>query len=58
MLLQAYESEIGEVALQPSSGGRFEVTCDGTLLFSKVALGRHADPDEVVAAIKERRPVG
>ncbi len=38
----------------PSSGGRFEVSLDGTVLFSKAALKRHTQPGEVhglVAAI-------
>jgi selenoprotein W-related protein len=36
-----------EIELAPSSGGVFEVTVDGTLVFSKKALGRHAEPGEV-----------
>ena len=35
-----------------SGGGVFEVTVDGRLVFSKKATGRHADPDEVVEAIR------
>lgn len=31
----------------PSSGGKFEVVVNGELLFSKKALGRHAEPNEV-----------
>ena len=33
--------------LLPSSGGVFEVSVDGQLLFSKRALGRHAAVGEV-----------
>jgi selenoprotein W-related protein len=36
------------VELVESSGGVFEVTVDGQLVFSKKALGRHAEPGEVV----------
>jgi selenoprotein W-related protein len=36
------------VTLIKSSGGVFEVTVDGKLLFSKKALGRHAEPGEVI----------
>ncbi len=57
MILKAHEREIGELSLIPSSGGRFEVTCDGVVLFSKAQLGRHADPDEVLAAVGSRQPV-
>jgi selenoprotein W-related protein len=38
----------------PSSGGRFEVTLDGDLIFSKAALKRHAEPGEIVRIVRER----
>jgi selenoprotein W-related protein len=38
--------------LVPASGGLFEVTVDGNLMFSKKAAGRHAQPGEVVKAIQ------
>lgn len=44
-----------EVQLVPSSGGVFEVTVDGTLVFSKKALRRHAQPGEVVELIRRPR---
>jgi len=34
-----------------SSGGVFEVRLDDRLIFSKKALGRHAQPGEVAALI-------
>jgi len=37
--------------LIPSSGGRYEITVNGELIWSKKALGRHAEPGEVKAAI-------
>ena len=40
------------VKLVEGSGGVFEVTVDGTLVFSKKSLGRHAEPGEVVELIK------
>lgn len=57
MLLETYEDDVTELTLLPSRGGRFEVTLDGVLLFSKAALHRHANPPEVLAAIKQRTPV-
>jgi len=39
------------VSLQPSGGGRFEVTVNGVAVFEKSALGRHAQPGEVLALI-------
>jgi selenoprotein W-related protein len=38
----------------PSSKGRFEVMLDGDLIFSKAALGRHAEPGEIANIVRER----
>lgn len=38
--------------LVPSSGGVFEVTVDGRLVFSKRALHRHAEPGEILRLIR------
>jgi selenoprotein W-related protein len=42
-----------DVALAPSGGGVLEVTLGDTLLFSKKQLGRHAQPGEVLALIRD-----
>ncbi len=39
------------VELIPSSGGVFEVTVDGKLVFSKKELGRFPEPGEVVGKL-------
>jgi selT/selW/selH-like putative selenoprotein len=44
------------VGLTASGGGVFEVVVDGTLVFSKKALGRHPQPGEVIQLIAERTP--
>jgi len=41
-----------EVRLVPSSGGVFEVTVDGHLVFSKKALRRHPQPGEIMKLIR------
>lgn len=41
-----------EVKIIPSSGGVFDVTADGRLVFSKKAVGRHAAAGEVVGLLK------
>lgn len=41
-----------DIRLVESSGGVFEVTVDGNLLFSKKAVGRHAEPGEIVSLIR------
>lgn len=42
------------VKLVESSGGAFEVTVDGTLVYSKLQTGRHAKPGEVLKLITAR----
>jgi len=37
-----------------SSGGVFEVSLDGDLVYSKKALARHARPGEVLELIRHR----
>jgi selT/selW/selH-like putative selenoprotein len=44
-----------EVRLIESSGGVFEVKVDGTLVFSKKASRRHAEPGEVIRNIHKLR---
>lgn len=43
--------KITAVELVPGSGGVFEVTVGGTLVYSKKQTGRHAEPSEVLEAI-------
>ena len=40
-----------DATLIQGSGGVFDVVVDGKLVFSKKALGRHAEPGEVLALI-------
>jgi selenoprotein W-related protein len=49
--LKEYQPGV-DIKMVPSSGGVFEVTVDGTLVFSKRSLKRHAQPGEVVELIK------
>ena len=53
-LLQGWAPIIEGIELVPSSKGRFEVTLDGELIFSKASLGRHANPGEVVGLVRAR----
>lgn len=43
----------GGLLLQPSSGGVFEVTLDGELLFSKKQTGRFPEREEIDAAVNK-----
>jgi predicted Rdx family selenoprotein len=42
------------VHLQSADHGRFEVSVDGELLFSKASLGRHARKGEIVKLFEAR----
>jgi selenoprotein W-related protein len=45
--IRPIEALVRSWRLIPSRGGRFEVTVNGEVLFSKAALGRHAEPGEI-----------
>lgn len=53
-LLNAWAPRIARAVLLPSKGGRFEVTLDGEVLFSKAAIKRHANPGEVHGLVAAR----
>jgi selenoprotein W-related protein len=50
-LLKEFEHVIESITLVPSDGGRFEVSVNGTLIYSKLQTKRHAEPGEVVKLI-------
>lgn len=51
-LVDAFGRRITALTLIPSSGGRFEVTLNGTLVFSKANLQRKPHAGEVVTLVK------
>jgi selenoprotein W-related protein len=51
-LLERFEADIESITLLPSQGGRFEVSVDGLLIYSKLQTGRHANPGEVVELVR------
>jgi len=51
--LGALERQISGVKLIPADGGRFEVTVNEKLVYSKLEIGRHAEPGEVLALVKQ-----
>jgi selenoprotein W-related protein len=53
-LLTGWAPIIGTLELLPSSKGRFEVTIDDELIYSKAATGRHAKPGEVARLVEAR----
>lgn len=54
LLLDKYELEVGEIALVPSSGGRFEVSVDDQLVFSKLAEKRFPEDEELLELVGRR----
>jgi selenoprotein W-related protein len=52
-LLKNYEHVIESVVLVPSDGGKFEVTANGKLLYSKLTTHRHAEPGEVLGLVRK-----
>lgn len=52
--MSEFEQSIDSITIVPSSGGRFEVTVDGDLIYSKVATGRHAEYEDVASKLRSR----
>ncbi len=52
-LLKQFDHLIESLALVPSDGGRFEVSVNGKLIYSKLQTKRHAEPGEVVGLINK-----
>lgn len=50
-LLKNFEHVIESITLVPSGEGRFEVSVNGQLVFSKLNLKRHAEAGEIVDII-------
>ena len=52
-LLKDYEHVIEGITLVPSDGGRFEVSVNGELIYSKLQTKRHAEAGEVLGLISK-----
>jgi len=55
-ILETFGNKIQRVTLLPSSGGRYEVTIDGELVYSKKATGKHAPIALIIDEIGRRLP--
>ena len=55
-LLRELEAEIESILLVPSDGGRYEISVNGHLVYSKLATGRHAEPGEVLKLVQKTIP--
>jgi len=52
-LINNFEPEIESITLVPSDGGRYEVTINDKLVYSKLQTGRHAETGEVAGLIRK-----
>ncbi len=53
-LLEYFRKDLSQLTLVPSSGGRFEVSLDGRLIFSKLKEGRFPEFVELRKLIEAR----
>jgi selenoprotein W-related protein len=53
-LLTTFESDLGEVALVPGTGGIFEVRVDGETVWSRKAAGRFPELKELKQLVRDR----
>lgn len=53
-LLTTFDTELGEVALVPGTGGIFQVRLDGELIFSRKEVGRFPESKELKQLIRDR----
>ncbi|MBS11482.1 MAG: hypothetical protein CME19_07760 [Gemmatimonadetes bacterium] len=53
-LLKAFKQDIEAFTLIPSSGGRFEVTLDGELVYSKLQEKRFPEYSEIEPHLKKK----
>lgn len=52
-LLKDYEHVIEGITLIPSDGGKFEVSVNGELVYSKLQSKRHAEAGEILVLISK-----
>ncbi len=52
-LLTSLKRRIASFELEPSTGGCFELTLDGKLVYSKLETGRFPDEDQILASVQK-----
>jgi len=53
-LLKACKGKFKEMKLVPSDGGRFEISVNGDLIYSKLKTGQFPDEEKIAAEIAKR----
>ena len=51
--MEEHEQSITELVVIPSRGGVFEVMVDDDLVFSKKAVGKHAEMNDLLKMVRE-----
>ena len=52
-ILKEFEPRVKSFSLVPGDGGRFEVSVNGDLIYSKLQTNRHAEPGEVAGLLRK-----
>ena len=53
-MLGTFKQKIKELKLIPASGGCFELTVNGELLYSKLAIGKFPDEQAILDLLEKR----
>jgi selenoprotein W-related protein len=53
-IMDEFGQRFGAIKLIPSDGGRFEVSLDGNLIFSKLETGRFPEDKEIIDQIRPK----
>ncbi len=56
--MKEFEEDINSITLVPSEGGRFELSVNDRLIYSKLETHRHAEPGEVVGLVRKLQREG
>jgi selenoprotein W-related protein len=54
-IMDAFGDRFGALKLVPSDGGRFEVTLDGELLYSKLKTGDFPENKQILDQLREKK---
>ena len=53
-VLDTLQTDVKSLKLIPSKGGCFEITVDGSLIYSKLETGEFPEEDAIVAELQRR----
>lgn len=53
-LLEEFKSDIQSLTLVPGTGGVFEISANGTKIFSKLQAGKFPEPEAIVKAVRAK----